>query len=689
VLASLEDSVRHFWGKGIFALRRIARDSWFYPASLLLMGLLVYGYALPGLGYFWDDWEVVFLLHAGDPALFAGYFAFDRPFAWPYQLMYAMFGLNPVAWHLATLVLRVAGIVFLYLALRIIWPKFEPYLRWLGALMLFYPGYLQQPISAAYNRHFSAFCIFGASIFLMVLAARRPAQAWWMFPLSWTAAFLQVFTIEYFVGLELVRPVLLWFAVPRREDRNAGGHWIRVILLSLPYIAILGFFFWWRLVVFPGTISVTNYAGDFKLLQDFGVSWISGALAVLTRGFLDLIFGTLQVWWAPITGSQSATFQSKIAWFAFAVGTGLAFFFTQSQARLEPEDDTFRQSSLRSVLVFGAWAFVAAGLPVWLTSKQLSAGGRWDDRFSLAPMLGAILLVLVLIWEFVRPRRHRLLLASLLALSVATQVLVVNKYRLDWAVQNAYYWQLAWRVPSLAPQTAVLSLEQPSESIPGYDASFALNILLGGEIEDGNAPYWFFTNDRFLNFDFKPGQRITYRDRNLRFSGNTSDAIAIVHQGQDRCLQVLDEPYSAEPFYTTNQERLVAVSNVNRILPVAQLPPPSALIFGPEPSHEWCYYFEKADLARQLGEWDGAILLWREARAAGFGPRFGPEYLPFIEAYARSGDWQQAFSLSKAAQASISEMEPLLCETWARLGTLPGVDSEISAQAAGAFECGR
>ena len=65
------------------------------------------------------------------------------------------------------------------------------------------------------------------------------------------------------------------------------------------------------------------------------------------------------------------------------------------------------------------------------------------------------------------------------------------------------------------------------------------------------------------------------------------------------------------------------------------------------------------------------------------------EYLPFIEAYARSGDWQQAFSLSKAAQASISEMEPLLCETWARLGTLPGVDSEISAQAAGAFECGR
>ena len=81
-----------------------------------------------------------------------------------------------------------------------------------------------------------------------------------------------------------------------------------------------------------------------------------------------------------------------------------------------------------------------------------------------------------------------------------------------------------------------------------------MNVLFDGVAQDGSVPYWFFTNDRFLNFDFKPGERISYKDRNLRFAGNTSDAIAIVHQGEDRCLQVLDAPYADQPFYATNQE---------------------------------------------------------------------------------------------------------------------------------------
>ena len=148
-----------------------------------------------------------------------------------------------------------------------------------------------------------------------------------------------------------------------------------------------------------------------------------------------------------------------------------------------------------------------------------------------------------------------------------------------------------------------------------------MNVLFDGVVQDGSVPYWFFTNDRFLNFDFKPDERISYKDRNLRFAGNTSDAIAIVHQGEDRCLQVLDAPYADEPFYATNQEQLVAVSNVSRILPESGSPPPSADVFGPEPPHTWCYYFEKADLARQLQDWDAVLRLDAQAGAAGYAPR--------------------------------------------------------------------
>ena len=64
-------------------------------------------------------------------------------------------------------------------------------------------------------------------------------------------------------------------------------------------------------------------------------------------------------------------------------------------------------------------------------------------------MLGATLLTVALIIWFVRAGQQRLLLAILLGLSIVTQVLVVNRYRLDWNDQNSYYWQLAWRVPAL------------------------------------------------------------------------------------------------------------------------------------------------------------------------------------------------------------------------------------------------
>ena len=673
------------WGQALTALRRISDRSAFYPAILLLVGGLTYLHAIPWLGYFWDDWEVVFLLNARDPRLFTGYFAFDRPFAWPYQVMYAAFGLNPIFWHAATFLARWAAVLLLYAAMVQVWPRCRTYLKWLGALMLLYPGYLQQSISGAYNRHFTAFLVFAASVYLMVLSTRSGRLAWLAASAAWIAAFVHLFTIEYFVGLELIRPVLLWLLVLRQPGTSRVAAARRVLLLSLPYLLILGFYFWWRLVVFPTTIPVTNYAGDFKLLQDFDVSLLSGMLAVLTRAVIDLVYSTFQVWFSFLGNADAWTFQGKTAWFAFGLGALLAVLFALLHD-VRDQDRSAGPVPPRSMIWFGLWAFVVSALPIWLTSKQLSTQGRWDDRFTLAPMLGACVLVICLTAGVIRPRLQRALLTVLLALSIATQVLVVNRYRLDWSTQRNYYWQLAWRVPALKPGTAIISFEQPAPSIPGYDASFAMNLLFGGKTDAGHLPYWFFTNDRFLNFELRPDKSISYKDRNLRFTGNTSEAIAIIHQGETRCLQVLDVAYADQPFYGQNQEQLVAISNVSQIErePAGK---PMQDVFGTEPPHTWCYYFQKADLARQFGDWGVVLDLERQAGAAGQAPGFGAELLPFIEAHARTGDWNGALELSREAQAIISEMEPFLCSTWARLAGSPNVDTAVVQTAQQAFSC--
>src|SRR5512141_2970687 len=123
------DSIRE-WGKYIPRLKAVSEKRWFYPVALLLIGLLAYGYQLGSLGFYWDDWEVVFLLNSRNLSILYGYFAFDRPFAWPYQAMYALFSLYPIAWHVITLLLRWAGVLLYFYSLKALWPRREGSLRW-------------------------------------------------------------------------------------------------------------------------------------------------------------------------------------------------------------------------------------------------------------------------------------------------------------------------------------------------------------------------------------------------------------------------------------------------------------------------------------------------------------------------------------------------------------------------------
>ncbi len=370
------------WGSANAKLGQLSEKPWFYPVALLLVGLIAYGYSLAALGYYWDDWEVVFLLHTRQLPLLYGYFAFDRPFAWPYQLMYSVFGLNAVAWHLMTLLLRWAGILFLYLSLRLIWIRYDSYLRWLGALLLVYPGFFQQSISGAYNRHFTAFALFALSFYLMALAVKQPRKGWFLWPLSWITAAIQVITIEYFVGLELVRVLLLWLLLGGQSRLPPRTRLAKSIFLFLPYVLIFAAYFWWRLFVFPTTLARMNYAGDFKLFQDFGGSFFAGLLALLTRAVFDLIYTTVRVWFGALVGPASFTFESKAAWFALGVGILISVLFALSQPRGDDAATPRLGASRRSLFVFGFLAFLVSAMPIWLTSRQISGTGSWDDRFS-------------------------------------------------------------------------------------------------------------------------------------------------------------------------------------------------------------------------------------------------------------------------------------------------------------------
>jgi hypothetical protein len=90
-------------------------------------------------------------------------------------------------------------------------------------------------------------------------------------------------------------------------------------------------------------------------------------------------------------------------------------------------------------------------------------------------------------------------------------------------------------------------------------------------------------------------------------------------------------------------------------------------LFGKEPAHEWCYYYTKAELARQVGDWETVVELGNQARAQGFVPGDALEWLPFIEGYVVTGEYQSARDLSILAYQDDSRPRKGLCYTWKRI----------------------
>ena len=64
------------------------------------------------------------------------------------------------------------------------------------------------------------------------------------------------------------------------------------------------------------------------------------------------------------------------------------------------------------------------------------------------------------------------------------------------------------------------------------------------------------------------------------------------------------------------------------------------------PKHTWCYYYAKAELAYQKGDWNQVIDLINEAISLKYEPEDPFEWLTFIEAQAFIGNINDAEKLS-------------------------------------------
>jgi hypothetical protein len=321
-------------------LRRLYQSSWGYPLFLFLVGFLAYLYPLLQLGYAWDDWEVIYLTRLATPQILEGYFFFDRPLAWPYPIYAALLGAQPALWHLLTFFLRWAGTLCFYQAFARLWPRNRSTLQWGGLLMLVYPAFLQQGIATAFSRHFTAFLLCGLSFYFTALALRtRRPKLFWI--LAWLTGAAQLFTIEYFAGLELARPVFIWLLL---ENSSVLGNLSvleklkRTTRLWLPFLGVFLAFGVWRMVYYPTLLTTQQFVSRASLLTDLRQTPLGALAGLLKAVWMDTAYLLGQTWLALLTDAERMDFRASSIWLGLAVAAvlaGLAVFFARREDEAE------------------------------------------------------------------------------------------------------------------------------------------------------------------------------------------------------------------------------------------------------------------------------------------------------------------------------------------------------------------
>ena len=632
---------------------------------------------IPRLGFYWDDWPAILIGKFQGKQAYWDFYRYDRPFsAWTFATLFPILGTKPITWQIFTLLVRWLTTVFVWLSLRELWPTYQKQATWAAVLFALYPSFDQQAISVAFSQHWICYLFYVASIWGMVKAVRTNNILYAL--LSYVLAGIQLWTMEYFAGLEMLRPLIL--LILAGEAEKPWGKRIGFILKRWwPYLVILAAFSYWRIYLLEFPEEDPNQVVIFARIAENPITALG---QLFEASFQDTVYTLFGVWNKTITGRSleldSPFFRSVIALSFFSA---IISWFALSSLWKETPDAPKESPSNWGyhAMAIGVIAVALGSLPAWMAGRE-STASFFSSRFSLASIFGASLFFIGLL-EWVTPRAFVkiTLLSVMVAVTTNYHLRTSDQYRDSWDLQKKFYWELYWRAPSIEPNTPLISDNEVLIYAGGYATGMGLNLAYDQSADLENLAYWFFALDDKLEGQisrFNAGENIQGKLRNLNFVGNSSDSLIINNDGI-RCLHVLADGRAENALLPAPLQRVVPVSNLDRIKLQSDDVPPDPNIFGPEPEPAWCYYYEKAELARQFQDWGQISQLGNQAISAGLAPVHPLEWFVFIEGYGLSEQVEQAVYLTQSVFNSRNDYAPVLCTLWEDMASHQKVEESL------------
>jgi hypothetical protein len=658
------------------------------PLILLVLCVLAYGLLIPTLGYYWDDWPYAWINHMYGPAGYPDYVALDRPYsAWIFMLLAFIFGEQPLGYHISSLLLYWLCSVLFWLLTRLIWPEQKKEALWGALLFAIYPGFLGHPQAIIYNHHFAAMALYLFSFIGMVKALQVPSEG----KLSWRAAAWHItamislvisqFTIEYFLGWELVRPLLIWLVIRKKagklESRVGAG-----ILQLVPYWLVSCIFVIWRVFVFKFPTYQPLGVGESEFILS---EWLVG---ILTQ-FWEAVFGA---WEGAFLHLSRGEF-SYIFWISYLVLSLIAFvsilvvllFYKRDRHGDNRKTLGDHKAFGFQALIVGLTGLVFAGWTFWLTNLNIDVSSPFKSRFTMA-FIPWVALFFTAILHFIAGKRSSFLrvvsiiiIALLVGGATGAHFWNANVYRHEWLVTQRYFRQLVERMPGIEPGTSLVINDLQTISLNEDDSLTAiLNWTYSPDHTDSQIDYMVQYLSLRLGREIpalEPGLMIEQPLRSVHFTGST-DQIMVVYYEPPGCLRVLDDahPERIPEDFPDRMLPALSLSNLSLIQTDAEerVTPPLNL-FGMGSEETWCMHFQEAELAAQRGDWGKVGEIGDKAFRLEDQTNEPTELFVFLEGYLRDGRLDNALRTSNyLSERGAQVYDPVVCELWREIESATG-----------------
>jgi hypothetical protein len=701
--------------------------SWLTFLILFLASALTYLPFVPQIRFSNDDWYLMYGAHVRGPDYFAPAYERDRPMrALVLAPEYSLFGDNALPYHLTSYAFRLLGAVTLFWLLNQLWPKTNPSLRGsdsdrsnlqqsggllrredrpprndglsdganyqlpitnllITLLFLLYPGFLSQPNPVDYQSQIIALWTVIASLALTVAALRAEkmfAKVAYIL-LSTVLAWIYLGLIEYYIGLEVLRLIIVYLLVKRNTQHapiTNSQFLISTLRAWLPFLLGPLTFLTWRLFFFTSERHATDVGlqlGALFTSPTTGLWW----LARFVQDTLNVIF---LAWGVPL---YNLAFNLRLSqtWTGIALSVAVAsgvVFILRRETRFLGENGFLEPDWKGEMLWVGIVTAMAGLVPVIIVNRHVEFFSL--SRYTLASSVGAAMAVVAMLAYLSAPRLRWTLAGLLIAMSVMTHFANSARYANEAEAVRNFWWQVSWRAPQMRDGTT-LAAYFPAPIQEDYFLWGAANLIYNPEpqISDpAEAPLAaaLLTPENVTRI--LTGKDADEPDRrNAHLVIDYGNMLILAQAGPGSCVRVLD---GSQPELSANDDPRIMVvaasSRIGNVITDSGHAAPPASIFGSEPAHEWCWYYEQASLARQRGDWDEAAALGDEALERGFYPSDSVEWFPFLQAYAALGREKDLKKLSSILGAD-PFLENQACAILSKMGAAGTLKPEIESSA--------